>query len=192
MASSLLIAMGVMALVFVAITRRAAQPPAVTEVNPAEEEASASSAGRPRAPAPAPGPGGPGRPPPGGAAPRPAAPPHTRPGVGAPPPPAPATVPTAAAAGTVAAAIRTAVRMAMCDIFATRANWPSCEAGSTSVGLATGKVVEGETLHYLWFVSSDLTVRCYRTINPTFAFIEGDWGLTRSARMEPLTEEIGA
>ena len=146
MAYGLLITMGVMAaaLVFVAITRRAAQPPAVTEVNPAEEEASASSSA--------------------------------------------ATVPTAAAAGTVAAAIRTAVRMAMCDIFATRANWPSCEAGSTSVGLATGKVVEGETLHYLWFVSSDLMVRCYRTINPTFAFIEGDWGLTQSA----LAEEIGA
>ena len=148
MASSLLIAMGVMALVFVAITRRAAQPPAVTEVNPAEEEASASSSA--------------------------------------------ATVPTAAAVGTVAAAIRTAVRMAMCDIFTTRANWPSCEAGSTSVGLATGKVVEGETLHYLWFVSSDLTVRCFRTVNPTFTFIEGDWGLTRSSRMEALTEEIGA
>ena len=87
----------------------------------------------------------------------------------------------------VAAAIRTAVRMAMCDIFATRANWPSCEAGSTSVGLATGRVIEGETLHYLWFVSSDLMVRCYHTINPTFAFIEGDWGLTQSA----LAEEIG-
>ena len=80
----------------------------------------------------------------------------------------------------------------MCDIFATRANWPSCEAGSTSVGLATGKVVEGETLHYLWFVSSDLTVRCYRTVSPTYSFLEGDWGLTQSPRAEDLTEEIGA
>ena len=80
---------------------------------------------------------------------------------------------------------------AMCDLLATRANWPSCEAGSTSVGLETSKVVEGETLHYLWFVSSDLMVRCYRTINPTFTFIEGDWGLTRSPRVEALTEEIG-
>lgn len=98
------------------------------------------------------------------------------------------TVPAAAAAGTVAMAIRTKVRMAMCDILATRANWPSCEAGSTSVGLATGRVIEGETLYYLWFVKSDLTVRCYRTINPTFTFVEGDWGLTQSA----LAEEIGA
>ena len=147
MAYGLLIAMGVMALVFVAITRRAAQPPAVTEVNPAEEEASASSSA--------------------------------------------ATVPTAAAAGTVAAAIRTAVRMAMCDIFATMANWPSCEAGSTSVGLASSKVVEGETLYYLWFISANLTVRCFRTVNPTFSFIEGDWGLTRSSRAEDFTEEIG-
>ena len=102
------------------------------------------------------------------------------------------TVPAAAATGTVAMAVRTAVRMAMCNVLATRANWPSCEAGSTSVGLATGRVIEGETLYYLWFVSSDLMVRCYRTINPTFAFIEGDWGLTRSSRMEALTEEIGA
>lgn len=148
MAYGLLIAMGVMALVFVAITRRAAQPPAVTEVNPAEEEASASSSA--------------------------------------------ATVPTAAAAGTVAAAIRTAVRTAMCDMLATRANWPSCDAGPTSVGLATGKVVEGETLHYLWFVSSDLTVRCFRTVSPIFAFVEGDWGLTQSPRVRALTEEIGA
>ena len=102
-----------------------------------------------------------------------------------------ATVPAAAAAGTVAMAVRTAVRTAMCELLATRANWPSCEAGSTSVGLETSTVVEGETLHYLWFVSSDLMVRCYRTINPTFTFIEGDWGLTRSPRVEALTEEIG-
>ncbi len=101
------------------------------------------------------------------------------------------TVPAAAATGTVAMAIRTAVRTAMCDVLATRANWPSCEAGSTSVGLETGKVVEGETLHYLWFVSSDLMVRCYRTINPTYSFVEGDWGLTQSPRVEDSTEEIG-
>ncbi len=98
-----------------------------------------------------------------------------------------ATVPAAAAAGTIAMAIRTAVRTAMCDVFATRANWPSCEAGSTSVGLATGRVIEGETLYYLWFVKPDLMVRCYRTINPTYSFLEGDWGLTQSA----LAEEIG-
>ena len=150
MASNLLlITIGVMvvALVFAAITRRVAQPPAVTEAATAEEEAPASSSA--------------------------------------------ATVPAAAAAGTVAAAIRTEVRMAMCSFLATRVNWPSCEAGSTSVGLATGRVIEGETLHYLWFVSSDLMVRCYRTINPTFTFIEGDWGLTRSPRVEALTEEIG-
>ena len=103
-----------------------------------------------------------------------------------------ATVPAAAAAGTVAMAIRTSVRMAMCDILATRASWPSCDAGSTSVGLASSQKIEGETLYYLWFISSDLTVRCYRTINPTFTFIEGDWGLTRSSRAEDLTEEIGA
>ena len=141
-----LIAIGVaVAAVVVAITRRAAQPPAVTEAVPAaEEEAPTSSSA--------------------------------------------ATVPAAAATGTVAMAVCTAVRMAMCSIFATRASWPSCEAGSTSVGLATGKVVEGETLHDLWLVESDLMVRCYRTINPTFSFIEGDWGLTQSA----LTEEIGA
>ena len=127
-----LIAIGVaVAAVVVAITRRAAQPPAVTEAVPAaEEEAPTSSSA--------------------------------------------ATVPAAAATGTVAMAVCTAVRMAMCSIFATRASWPSCEAGSTSVGL--------------WLVESDLMVRCYRTINPTFSFIEGDWGLTQSA----LTEEIGA
>ena len=102
-----------------------------------------------------------------------------------------ATVPAAAAAGTVAIAVRTAVRTAMCDVFATRANWPSCSVGSTSVGLETSKVVEGETLYYLWFVKSDLTVRCFRAVNPTFSFIEGDWGLTRSSRAEDLTEEIG-
>lgn len=149
MASFLLFSLiaGVMALVFVAITRRAAEPPVVVEATPAEEEAPASSSA--------------------------------------------ATVPVPAAAGTVAIAVRTVVRTAMCNIFATRANWPSCDVGSTSVGLETGKVVEGETLHYLWFVSSDLMVRCYRTINPTFAFIEGDWGLTRSSRAEDLTEEIG-
>lgn len=146
MAYGLLITIGVMAaLVFVAITRRAAQPPVVVEVTTAAEEAPASSA---------------------------------------------ATVPVPAAAGTVAIAVRTAVRTAMCDVFATRANWPSCSVGSTSVGLETSKAVEG-TLYYLWFVSSDLMVRCYRTINPTFAFIEGDWGLTRSSRAEDLTEEIG-
>ena len=99
-----------------------------------------------------------------------------------------ATVPAAAAAGTVAMAVRTAVRTAMCELLATRASWPSCDAGSTSVGLASSQKIEGETLYYLWFVSSDLMVRCYRTINPTFAFIEGDWGLTQSA----LAEEIGA
>ena len=103
-----------------------------------------------------------------------------------------ATVPAAAAAGTIAMAIRTAVRTAMCDVFATRANWPSCEAGSTSVGLATGRVIEGETLYYLWFVKPDLMVRCYRTINPTYSFLEGDWGLTQSPRVRALTEEIGA
>lgn len=75
----------------------------------------------------------------------------------------------------------------MCDVFATRANWPSCSVGSTSVGLASSQKIEGETLYYLWFVSSDLMVRCYRTINPTYAFLEGDWGLTQSA----LAEEIG-
>ena len=36
-----------------------------------------------------------------------------------------ATVPAAAAAGTVAMAVRTAVRTAMCELLATRANWPS-------------------------------------------------------------------
>lgn len=148
MASSLLIAMGVMALVFVAITRRAAQPPAVIEVNPAEEEAPASSSA--------------------------------------------ATVPAAAATGTVAMAVRTAVRTAMCDIFATRANWPSCDASSTSVGLASSRELQGENLYYLWFVSSDLMVRCFRTVNPTFSFIEGDWGLTQSSQVKVLTEEIGA
>ena len=149
MAYGLLIAMGVMALVFVAITRRAAQPPAVTEVNPAVEAASAPSWA--------------------------------------------ATVPTAAAVGTVAAAIRTAVRMAMCDIFATMANWPSCEAGSTSVGLASSRTtLEGETLHYLWLVENGLMVRCFCTVNPTFSFVEGDWGLTQSPRVRALTEEIGA
>lgn len=103
-----------------------------------------------------------------------------------------ATVPAAAATGTVVMAIRTLVRMAMCDVLATRANWPSCEVGSTSVGLETSKVVEGETLHYLWLVQDGLMVRCFRTVNPTFSFIEGDWGLTRSSRVEALTEEIGA
>lgn len=97
------------------------------------------------------------------------------------------TVPAAAAVGTVTIAVRTAVRTAMCDVFATRANWPSCSVGSTSVGLASSQKIEGETLYYLWFVSSDLMVRCYRTINPTYAFLEGDWGLTQSA----LAEEIG-
>ena len=103
-----------------------------------------------------------------------------------------ATVPAAAAAGTVAMAVRTAVRTAMCELLATRANWPSCEAGSTSVGLETSKVVEGETLHYLWFVSSDLMVRCYRTINPTFTFIEGDWGLARSPRWRLSLRKSGS
>lgn len=102
-----------------------------------------------------------------------------------------ATVPVPAAAGTVAIAVRTAVRTAMCDVFATRANWPSCSVGSTSVGLETSKAVEG-TLYYLWFVSSDLMVRCFRTVNPTFSFIEGDWGLTQSSQVKVLTEEIGA
>lgn len=97
------------------------------------------------------------------------------------------TVPAAAAVGTVTIAVRTAVRTAMCDVFATRANWPSCSVGSTSVGLASSQKIEGETLYYLWFVSSDLMVRCYRTINPTYSFLEGDWGLTQSA----LAEEIG-
>ena len=148
MASILLFSLiaGVMALVFVAITRRVPQSPAVVEAT-ATEEAPASSVA--------------------------------------------ATVPAAATAG-VAMAVRTAVRTAMCDMLATRANWPSCDAGPTSVGLATGKVVEGETLHYLWFVSSDLTVRCFRTFSPTFAFVEGDWGLTQSPRVRALTEEIGA
>ena len=149
MALSLLFSLIAMVVAFVAITRRAAQPPAVTEAAPAEEEASAS-------------------------------------------PSAATTVPAAAAVGTVTIAVRTAVRTAMCDVFATRANWPSCSVGSTSVGLATGKVVEGETLHYLWFVSSDLTVRCYRTVSPAYSFLEGDWGLTQSPRAEDLTEEIGA
>ena len=97
------------------------------------------------------------------------------------------TVPAAAAVGTVTIAVRTAVRTAMCDVFATRANWPSCSVGSTSVGLASSQKIGDETLYYLWFVSSDLMVRCYRTINPTYAFLEGDWGLTQSA----LAEEIG-
>lgn len=143
----LLITIGVMAAV-VAVTRRAAQPPAVIEVNPAEEEAPASSSA--------------------------------------------ATVPAAVAAGAVAMAIRTSVRMAMCDLLVARANWPSCSVGSTSVGLETSKVVEGETLHYLWLVEKGLTVRCFRTVSPTFSFIEGDWGLTQSPRVEALTEEIGA
>ena len=148
MASILLFSLiaGVMALVFVAITRRAAQPPAVVEAT-ATEEAPASSVA--------------------------------------------ATVPAAATAG-VAMTIRTLVRMVMCDILATRASWPSCDAGSTSVGLASSRTtLEGETLHYLWLVENGLMVRCFRTVNPTFTFIEGDWGLTRSPRVEALTEEIG-
>lgn len=144
MAYGLLITIGVMAaLVFVAITRRAALPPVVVEVTTAAEEAPASSSA--------------------------------------------ATVPVLAAVGTVTIAVRTAVRTAMCELLATRANWPSCDAGSTSVGLASSQKIEGETLYYLWFVSSDLMVRCYRTINPTYSFLEGDWGLTQSA----LAEEIG-
>ena len=99
-----------------------------------------------------------------------------------------ATVPVPAAAGTVAIAVRTAVRMAMCNVLATRANWPSCDVGSTSVGLASSR----EDVYYLWFVSSDLMVRCFRTVNPTFSFIEGDWGLTQSSQVKVLTEEIGA
>lgn len=139
-----LIAIGVVVAVVVAITRRAAEPPAVTEAAPAaEEEAPISSA---------------------------------------------ATVPAAAATGTVAMAVRTAVRMAMCNVLATRANWPSCDVGSTSVGLASSR----EDVCYLWFVSSDLMVRCFRTVNPTFSFIEGDWGLTQSSQVKVLTEEIGA
>ena len=145
MAYGLLITIGVMAaLVFVAITRRAALPPVVVEVTTAAEEAPASSSA--------------------------------------------ATVPVPAAVGTVTIAVRTAVRTAMCELLATRANWPSCDAGSTSVGLASSQKIEGETLYYLWFVSSDLMVRCYRTINPTYSFLEGDWGLTQSA----LAEEVGA
>lgn len=148
MASILLFSLiaGVMALVFVAITRRVPQSPAVVEAAPAEEVSAPSSA---------------------------------------------ATVPAAVAAVAVAMAVRTAVRTAMCDMLATRANWPSCDAGPTSVGLASSKVVEGFTLHYLWLVEEGLTVRCFRTVSPTFAFVEGDWGLTQSPRVEDSTEEIG-
>ena len=107
--------------------------------------------------------------------------------------PASSSIPPAAVRGTTTLTILSALRMTMASAW-----WESSlshDVGPTSVGLVSKKTFEidgeEERFFFLWLVSPDgLTVRAYRTVGPRHS-AEGDWSLSRSPRLQAMTEEIG-